>query len=106
MARNLNPPLIESAAVPASLRLMIEPIADEAHNLIFIGGTGTVKTPLATAIESRLGKKGRFFSVVDLVNKLEQEKLSGRSGSLSRRLASCENDHRMTEPIDPSLRHY
>ncbi len=66
---------------------------EKAHNLIFIGGTGTGKTHLSTAIAIqciRLGKKGRFFSVVDLVNKLEQEKLAGRSGSLTRRLANMD----------------
>jgi DNA replication protein DnaC len=66
---------------------------EEAENLIFIGGTGTGKTHLSTAIAIqciRLGKKGRFFSVVDLVNKLEQEKLAGRSGSLTRRLANMD----------------
>lgn len=66
---------------------------EEARNLIFIGGTGTGKTHLATAIAIqciRLGKKGRFFSVVDLVNKLEMEKLAGRSGSLTRRLANMD----------------
>lgn len=64
---------------------------EEAGNLIFIGGTG--KTHLSTAIAIqciRLGKKGRFFSVVDLVNKLEEEKLAGRSGSLTRRLANMD----------------
>lgn len=66
---------------------------EKAHNLIFIGVTGTGKTHLSTAIAIqciRLGKKGRFFSVVDLVNKLEQEKLAGRSGSLTRRLANMD----------------
>lgn len=39
---------------------------ENAHNLIFIGGTGTGKTHLAIAIAShciRLGKRGRFYSV-------------------------------------------
>lgn len=63
---------------------------EEPRNIIFIGGTGTGKTHLATAIAIqciRLGKRGRFFSVVDLVNKLEQEKLAGRAGSLTSRLS-------------------
>jgi DNA replication protein DnaC len=66
---------------------------EEPRNIIFIGGTGTGKTHLAMAIAIqciRLGNRGRFFSVVDLVNKLEQEKLAGRSGSLASRLANID----------------
>jgi DNA replication protein DnaC len=66
---------------------------EEARNVIFIGGTGTGKTHLATAIALqciRLGNRGRFFSVVDLVNKLEQEKLAGRAGSLASRLSNID----------------
>jgi DNA replication protein DnaC len=66
---------------------------EEPRNIIFIGGTGTGKTHLATAIAIqciRLGKRGRFFSVVDLVNKLEQEKLAGRAGSLTSRLSNVD----------------
>ncbi|NNK97210.1 MAG: ATP-binding protein [Desulfobacterales bacterium] len=66
---------------------------EEPRNIIFIGGTGTGKTHLATAIAIqciRLGKRGKFFSVVDLVNKLEQEKLAGRTGSLTSRLSNID----------------
>lgn len=66
---------------------------EEPRNIILIGGTGTGKTHLATAVAIqciRLGKRGRFFSVIDLVNKLEQEKLSGRTGSLASRLANLD----------------
>lgn len=62
---------------------------NEAHNLILIGGTGTGKTHLAIAIAAhcvRIGRKSRFFSVIDLVNQLEQEKQQGRAGSLANRL--------------------
>ncbi len=62
---------------------------DEAHNLILIGGTGTGKTHLALAIAAhcvRIGRRSRFFSVVDLVNQLEQEKHQGKAGSLANRL--------------------
>lgn len=58
-------------------------------NLLFIGGTGTGKTHLATAIARHLvqeEKRGRYFNVVDLVNQLEQEKLSGRGGKLAESL--------------------
>ena len=66
---------------------------EEPRNIIFIGGTGTGKTHLATAIAIqciRLGGRGRFYSVVDLVNKLEQEKLAGKTGSLTSRLANVD----------------
>jgi DNA replication protein DnaC len=65
----------------------------ENSNIIFVGGTGTGKTHLATAIAAhsiRLGKRGRFFSVIDLVNKLEQEKHLGKAGSLANRLANVD----------------
>ena len=59
-------------------------------NILFIGGTGTGKTHLAIAIARHLimeGKRGRYFNVVDLVNQLEQEKLTGRGGKLAESLA-------------------
>lgn len=62
---------------------------DDAHNLILIGGTGTGKTHLAIAIAAhcvRIGKRSRFFSVIDLVNQLEQEKHQGKAGNLANRL--------------------
>ena len=62
-----------------------------AHrNLLLIGGTGTGKTHLATALARHLimqGYRGRYFNVVDLVNQLEQEKLGGRGGKLADSLA-------------------
>ncbi len=63
---------------------------EQTRNLIFIGGTGTGKTHLAIAIGShcvKLGNRGRYFSVIDLVNQLEQEKEQGNSGRLASRLA-------------------
>lgn len=66
---------------------------DEAHNLIFIGGTGTGKTHLAIAIAAhciRSGRRGKYFSVVDLVNQLEQEKHLGKAGRLANRLANVD----------------
>jgi DNA replication protein DnaC len=59
-------------------------------NVLLIGGTGTGKTHLAIAIARHLiqqGRRGRHFNVVDLVNQLEQEKLSGRGGKLAESLA-------------------
>lgn len=59
------------------------------RNVILVGGTGTGKTHLSTAIATeavRQGKRCRFYNVVDLVNQLEQEKLMGKAGSLVNRL--------------------
>jgi IstB-like ATP binding protein len=50
------------------------------------GSTGTGKSHLAIAIARaciRDGARGRFFNVVDLVNKLEAECRSGRQGRLA-----------------------
>lgn len=61
----------------------------QAHNLILVGGTGTGKTHLATALgvaAIHAGKRVRFYNAVDLVNQLEKEKSHGRSGSLARQL--------------------
>ena len=62
---------------------------DEAHNLILVGGTGTGKTHMATALGVAAihhGKRIRFFNVVDLVNLLEKEKQLNKTGNLARRL--------------------
>jgi len=62
---------------------------DQANNLIFVGGTGTGKTHLATALAVAAihqGKRARFYNAVDLVNQLEKEKQLGKSGSLAKRL--------------------
>jgi len=56
------------------------------RNVVFIGGTGTGKTHLAIAIARaciRNGSRGRFFNVVDLVNKLEAEGRAGRQGRMA-----------------------
>lgn len=60
-----------------------------AHNLILVGGTGTGKTHLATAIgvaAIHQTKRVRFFNTVDLVNLLEREKALGKVGNLARQL--------------------
>jgi DNA replication protein DnaC len=61
-----------------------------AENVVLIGGPGTGKTHLATALGVQAvmhGKKRvRFFSAVDLVNMLELEKCQGKAGQLAARL--------------------
>jgi DNA replication protein DnaC len=63
---------------------------EQAENLVLIGGTGTGKTHLATALGieavTRYNKRVRFYSTVELVNTLEQEKASGRAGRLAHQL--------------------
>jgi len=59
---------------------------DQQRNLVLIGGTGTGKTNLAVGIARaciRGGARGRFFNVVDLVNKLEAEARAGRQGRMA-----------------------
>ena len=49
---------------------------ETAHNLILVGGTGTGKTHLATALgvaAIHQGKRMRSYNAVDLVNQLERE---------------------------------
>ena len=61
----------------------------EHGNLILVGGTGTGKTHLAVAMGRqaiRNGRRGKFFNLVDLVNRLEQEKLNNRGGRLAESL--------------------
>jgi DNA replication protein DnaC len=58
----------------------------EQRNAVLIGGTGTGKSHLAIAIARgciRSGARGRFFNVVDLVNRLESEARGGRQGRLA-----------------------
>lgn len=74
---------------PAIEQLATAGFMEQAHNLILVGGTGTGKTHLATALgvsAIHQGKRVRFFNAVDLVNRLEQEKLLDRSGAIARKL--------------------
>jgi DNA replication protein DnaC len=59
------------------------------RNAVLIGGTGTGKSHLAIAIARscvRAGARGRFYNVVDLVNRLETEARTGRQGKIADRL--------------------
>lgn len=63
---------------------------EHQRNVVFVGGTGTGKTHLAIAIGRsliRAGKRGRYYNVVDLVNRLEAETRSGRQGRIADQLA-------------------
>jgi len=78
------------AGTPINETLVRDLAAGEflAHqrNVVLVGGTGTGKTHLAIAIARaciRDGARGRFFNVVDLVNRLEAESRSGRQGRLA-----------------------
>jgi DNA replication protein DnaC len=56
------------------------------RNAVLIGGTGTGKSHLGIAIARaciRSGFRGRFYNVVDLVNRLEAETRAGRQGRLA-----------------------
>ena len=56
------------------------------RNLVLVGGTGTGKSHLAIGIARaciRDGARGRFFNVVDLVNRLEAEGRAGRQGRIA-----------------------
>ena len=63
---------------------------EEAQNVVFVGGPGTGKTHLATAIAVQAiqhhHKRVRFLSTIELVNFLEQEKLDGKQGRMANRL--------------------
>ncbi len=63
---------------------------EHARNAVLVGGTGTGKTHLVTAIGAKAvneRKRVRFFSAVDLVNKLETEHREGTSGRLTDKLS-------------------
>ena len=63
---------------------------EPADNVVLVGGPGTGKTHIATALGVQAieqhKRRVRFFSTVELVNALEQEKAQGRSGQIAARL--------------------
>ena len=67
---------------------------DDAHNVVLIGGPGTGKTHVATAIGIQAiehhRRKVRFFSTIELVNALEQEKAKGKTGQIAENLTKLD----------------
>lgn len=63
---------------------------EDSQNIVFVGGPGTGKTHLATALGIQAIQhhhyRVRFLSTIELVNQLEQEKLLGKQGRLANRL--------------------
>jgi len=74
----------------AHVRYLHEGCFVSSHgNVLLVGGSGTGKTHLALSLGMavlRLEKKVRFYNIVDLVNELEREKQSGKSGQFVGRM--------------------
>jgi DNA replication protein DnaC len=90
--RDLSGFKFEDSAVDVALVKTLHgcEFVDDAHNVVFIGGPGTGKTHLATAIGVQAimhhHLRVRFFSTIELVNQLEAEKSTGRAGQIANRL--------------------
>ena len=67
---------------------------DGAENVVLIGGPGTGKSHVATALGIQAiehhRKRVRFFSTVELVNALEQEKALGKAGKMAEMLTKID----------------
>lgn len=63
---------------------------DDAQNVVLVGGPGTGKTHLATALGVQAvqhhRQRVRFLPTIELVNLLEQEKQIGKQGRIANRL--------------------
>ncbi len=63
---------------------------EDANNVVLVGGPGTGKTHIATALGVQAiehhHRRVRFFSTVELVNALEEEKAQGKTGQMAHRL--------------------
>ncbi len=67
---------------------------EDAQNIVLVGGPGTGKTHLATAIGIQAiqhhRQRVRFLSTIEVVNALEQEKQAGQQGKLANRLVHAD----------------
>lgn len=67
---------------------------ESSQNVVFIGGPGTGKTHIATALGVQAIQhhqyRVRFLSTIELVNQLEQEKLDGKQGRMANRLMNAD----------------
>lgn len=79
----------EASSVDKALIVKLADLSftQQAQNAVLIGGPGTGKTHLATALGisglTHHGKRVRFYSTIDLVNALEQEKAQGKAGRIA-----------------------
>jgi len=67
---------------------------EQAHNVVLVGGPGTGKTHLATALGVQAivhhRHRVRFFPTLELVNALELEKANGKPGQMAHRLVHAD----------------
>jgi DNA replication protein DnaC len=81
LAKDLND--FHFDGTPINQALVNDGFIAQQRNAVLVGGTGTGKTHLAIAIARnciRSGARGRFYNVVDLVNRLETETRNGHQG--------------------------
>ena len=80
---------------------------DGAQNVVLVGGPGTGKTHVATALGIQAiehhRRKVRFFSTIELVNALEQEKAKGKVGQIAEGLTKLDLRPQGIDPPDQFL---
>lgn len=80
---------------------------DGAENVVLIGGPGTGKTHAATALGVQAiehhRRKVRFFSTIELVNALEQEKAKGKAGQIAEAMTKLDLRPQEIDPPDQFL---
>ena len=80
---------------------------DGAKNVVLIGGPGTGKTHAATALGVQAiehhRRKVRFFSTIERVNALEQEKTRGKAGQSAKAMTKLDLRPQGIDPPDQFL---